>query len=100
MADTATLSESGTPIVKAVDIAYIRISAPDLDAMEAFVSDFGLVVAHRDDDVLISRGLEPTPFLHVVHRGPAKFIGLGVRSGFRRRPGCTGRGCPRLLSGA
>ncbi|MDE0319265.1 MAG: VOC family protein [Acidimicrobiaceae bacterium] len=75
MVDAATLPETATPIVKAVDIAYIRISAPDLDAMEAFVNDFGLVVAHRDDDVLISRGLEPTPFLHVVHRGPAKFMG-------------------------
>ena len=80
MADTATLPETsaGTsaPIVKAKDVAYIRFSAPDLDAMEAFVADFGLVVVYRDNDVLISRGLEPMPFLHVVHRGPAKFIGF------------------------
>ena len=75
MTDTAIMPETATPIVKAVDIAYIRFSAPDLDAMEAFVNDFGLVVVHRDDEVLISRGLEPMPFLHVVHRGPAKFMG-------------------------
>lgn len=75
MAGTATLPEKAAPIVKAADVAYIRFSAPDLDAMERFVIDFGLVVAHRDDDVLISRGLEPMPFLHVVHWGPAKFIG-------------------------
>ena len=80
MADTATLPETsagtGAPIVKAKDVAYIRFSAPDLDAMETFVADFGLVVVHRDDDVLISRGLKPMPFLHVVHHGPAKFIGF------------------------
>ena len=74
MTDTATLPTTAAPIVKARDVAYIRFSAPDLDVMDTFVTDFGLVVAHRDDDVLISRGLEPMPFLHVVHRGPAKFI--------------------------
>ena len=79
MADTATRPETAAPIVKAADVAYIRFSAPDLDAMETFVTDFGLVVAHRDDDVLISRGLEPMPFLHVVHRGPAKFIGFAFQ---------------------
>ena len=75
MTDTATMLETAAPVVKAKDVAYIRLSAPDLDVMETFVTDFGLVVAHRDDDILISRGLEPMPFLHVVHRGPAKFIG-------------------------
>ena len=75
MADTAVLPDTATPIVKAADVAYVRFSAPDLDAMERFVTDFGLVVVHRDDDLLLSRGLEPMPFLHVVHRGPAKFVG-------------------------
>lgn len=64
------------PIVKAKDVKYVRFSAPDLDLMEQFVRDFGLVVVHRDDDVLYSRGLEGSPFLHVVHRGPAKFLGF------------------------
>lgn len=63
------------PIVKAKDVKYVRFSAPDLDAMQTFVEDFGLVVAHRSDDLLISRGLEASPYLHVVHRGPAKFLG-------------------------
>lgn len=75
MTDTATLPARTEPIVKATDVAYIRFSAPDLDMMQTFVEDFGLVVVHRDDDVLISRGLEASPFLHVVHRGPAKFLG-------------------------
>lgn len=64
------------PIVKAKDVSYVRFSAPDLDVMQTFVEDFGLVVVHRDDNALYSRGLEGTPFLHVVHRGPAKFLGV------------------------
>ncbi len=64
------------PVVKAKDVAYVRFSAPDLDLMQQFVEDFGLVVVHRDDDVLISRGIEASPYLHVVHRGPAKFVGF------------------------
>ena len=67
---------SGEPLVKAKDVKYVRMSAPDLDVMETFVKDFGLEVVHRDDDVLYSRGLEGSPFLHVVHRGPAKFLGF------------------------
>lgn len=65
-----------TPVVKAKDVKYVRFAAPDLDLMQTFVEDFGLVVVHRDDDVLYSRGLEGSPFLHVVHRGPATFIGF------------------------
>lgn len=63
-------------LTKAHDVAYVRFAAPDLDIMQTFVEDFGLQVVHRDDDVLYSRGLEGTPFLHVVHRGPAKFLGF------------------------
>ena len=40
------------PLVKAKDVTYVRLSAPDLDLMEQFVGDFGLVVVHRDDDSL------------------------------------------------
>jgi hypothetical protein len=66
---------AGAPITKAHDVAYVRFAAPDLDMIEQFVRDFGLVVAHRDENILVSRGLMPAPFVHVVHRGPAKFIG-------------------------
>ena len=75
MTVNAITSSRSEPIVKAHDVAYVRFSAPDLDLMETFVKDFGLVVVHRDEDMLISRGLEASPYLHVVHRGPAKFIG-------------------------
>ena len=66
---------ASNPITKARDVAYVRFSAPDLDLVEQFVRDFGLVVVHRNENILISRGLMSAPFVHVVHRGPAKFIG-------------------------
>jgi hypothetical protein len=51
-----------TPITKAHDVAYVRFSAPDLDLVEQFVRDFGLVVVHRDENILISRVIMAAPF--------------------------------------
>ena len=60
----------------AKDLAYVRFQAPDLDKMEAFLTDFGLVRAERTDDTLYMRGLDDAPFFHVTHKGDAKFLGL------------------------
>jgi hypothetical protein len=38
--------------IKIRDIAYVRFSAPDLDEMEAFLNDFGMVRAERTTDAL------------------------------------------------
>jgi len=42
--------------IKIQDVAYVRFSAPDLDAMEAFLIDFGMVRAVRTTDTLYMRG--------------------------------------------
>ena len=60
--------------IKVQDIAYVRFSAPDLDEMETFLSDFGMIRAERSADVLFMRGLDEDPFLHVTHRGEAGFV--------------------------
>ena len=44
-------------MIKVLDIAYARFSAPDLDAMEKFVNDFGLQVTARQPDALYALGL-------------------------------------------
>ncbi len=67
------------PLTKAYDVSYVRFSAPDLDMMETFVRDFGLTVVHRDETCIYSRGLEADPFIHVVHKGPPKFIGFAFQ---------------------
>ncbi len=67
-------------IIRIADIAYVRFSAPDLDAMEGFLTEFGLSPAHRNGDTLYMRGAGPSPFVHVTHRGEPGFQGLAFRT--------------------
>lgn len=67
-------------MIKADDIAFVRFSAPDLDQMETFLNDFGLVRAARDDTTLYMRGEGSDPFVHVTHKGAPGFAGVGFRA--------------------
>jgi len=67
-------------IIRIEDIAHVRFRAPDLDAMETFLAEFGLVRAHCDDSRLFMRGLGTSPFLHATEKGEAGFAGLGLRA--------------------
>ena len=67
-------------MIKVKDIAYACFAAPDLDAMERFVTDFGLVVTARRDDVLYARGTDPSPYLHITERGDAGFRGVAFEA--------------------
>jgi catechol 2,3-dioxygenase-like lactoylglutathione lyase family enzyme len=62
--------------VKVKDIAYGRLQAPDLDVMEEFLTNFGMVRAGRTANALYMRGTDPAHHLHVTEKGPAKFVGL------------------------
>jgi catechol 2,3-dioxygenase-like lactoylglutathione lyase family enzyme len=67
-------------MIKVEDIAYVRFSAPDLKEMERFLTDFGLVVSSRGDDVIYARGTDPAPYLHVTERGDAGFRGVAFQA--------------------
>jgi len=67
-------------MIKVDDIAFVRFSAPDLDKMETFLSDFGLTRAHRDDKTLYMRGLDGDPYFHVTHLGEPGFVGLAFEA--------------------
>jgi len=67
-------------MIKVDDIAFVRFSAPDLDKMETFLTDFGLVRAARDDKTLYMRGLDGDPYFHVTHLGEPGFIGLAFEA--------------------
>jgi len=67
-------------MIKADDIAHVRFSAPDLDKMEAFLSDFGMARAARDDNTLYMRGEGGDPFLHVTHKGEPGFAGIAFKA--------------------
>ena len=55
------------------EMAYVRLSVPDLDRMEAFLTDFGMVKVHRDGQRMYMRGIGDAPFLRHRHRArPAR----------------------------
>ena len=57
-------------------MAYVRLSAPDLDRMEAFLKDFGMLRVQRDERRLYMRGVGSSPFLHVTELGEAGLVAL------------------------
>jgi hypothetical protein len=66
--------------IKIQVIAYMRFGAPDLDVMEAFLGEFGMIRTERTDDTLYMRGLDEDPFLHVTHRGAPGFLAAGFEA--------------------
>ena len=66
--------------IKIQDVAYVRFSSPDLDQMEAFLTEFGMIRAERSSDALYMRGLDENPFLHVTHLGEPAFLSAGFKA--------------------
>jgi catechol 2,3-dioxygenase-like lactoylglutathione lyase family enzyme len=66
--------------IKVQDVAFVRFSVPDLDGMEAFLTEFGMVRTERSSDALYTRGLDSDPFLHVTHRGEPAFVGAAFEA--------------------
>lgn len=64
------------PLIKVTDIAYGRLRAPDLDAMEEFLTDFGMVRSARTAGALYMRGTDPPHHIHVTEKGDPAFVGL------------------------
>ncbi len=67
-------------MIKVKDVSYVRFSAPDLDRMERFLTDFGLTISARDDEAIYSRGTDPSPYVHVTERGEAGFRGVAFEA--------------------
>ena len=62
--------------IKVTDIAYGRLRAPDLDAMEEFLTRFGLRRTERTANAFYMRGTDPNHHIHVTEKGDPKFVGL------------------------
>src|SRR6516225_2080771 len=73
---TALPREYDMAWVKAMDIAYGRLKAPDLDVMEEFLTRFGLRRSDRTANALYMRGTDPSHHIHVTEKGNPKFVGL------------------------
>ncbi len=67
-------------MIRVNDLAYVRFRAPDLDRMESFLTDFGMVRAARTDTALYMRGTDPQHHLHVTELGDAAFLGVGLEA--------------------
>jgi catechol 2,3-dioxygenase-like lactoylglutathione lyase family enzyme len=68
------------PQIKVRDIAYGRLRAPNLDAMEEFLTDFGMRRAARTPDALYMRGTDGDHHIHVTEKGDPGFIGLAYHA--------------------
>jgi hypothetical protein len=66
------------PITKVRDIAYGRLRPPDLDAMEVFLTEFGMVRAERTKDALYVRGTDADPFIHATEKRDPGFWGSPI----------------------
>ncbi|MEQ1865569.1 MAG: VOC family protein [Micropepsaceae bacterium] len=71
------------PIIKVREMAFPRLAAPDLDAMESFLIDFGMVRAQRTSDTLYMRGNGTAPYVHVVHKGEPAYLGFAFEAASR-----------------
>jgi catechol 2,3-dioxygenase-like lactoylglutathione lyase family enzyme len=67
-------------MIRIEDVEWVRFTAPDLDEMERFLIDFGLVRAERTEDALYMRGSDAEPWIHETRRGEAGFVGIGFRA--------------------
>jgi catechol 2,3-dioxygenase-like lactoylglutathione lyase family enzyme len=65
------------PLIKATDMAYARLRAPDLDRMEEFLTRFGLIRSDRTNSALYMRGNDPVHHIHITEKGDPKFLGFG-----------------------
>lgn len=62
-------------------IKYVRYSAPDLDVMQGFLEDFGLVLSRRTDKELWMRGAGDEPVLHITEIGSERRgFGIGLQA--------------------
>ena len=66
-------------MIKVEDVSHVAFSAPDLDRMERFLTDFGLS-ASRENGCLYARGLGPASYAHLTEHGEPGFVAMGLRA--------------------
>jgi catechol 2,3-dioxygenase-like lactoylglutathione lyase family enzyme len=68
------------PIIRAADIAWIRLRSPDLDVAERYLTDFGLTRSARTDAALYMRGTDPDHHIHITERGEPSVLSIAFRA--------------------
>ena len=73
------LPRSASPVVKANQLLYAHFERPDLETVERYLIDFGLVRAARTEKELFMRGTGPAPYIYRATPGRnARFLGIGL----------------------
>ena len=67
-------------MIKVDDVVYAMFRAPDLDRMENFLVDFGLMRAHRTESHLYMRACGRDQYAHITELGDPAFVGMGFRA--------------------
>jgi len=68
-------------LIKARELGWARMHAPDLDAMEEFLTHFGLVRAARTPTALYMRGTDSAHHIHVTEKADdARFVGFAYHA--------------------
>ncbi|MFM9971805.1 MAG: VOC family protein [Burkholderiales bacterium] len=63
-------------LVRVSEIAHGRMRAPDLDVMEEFLLEFGMVRSERTNSALYMRGTDPMHHIHITEKGEPRFVGF------------------------
>jgi catechol 2,3-dioxygenase-like lactoylglutathione lyase family enzyme len=90
--------------MKIADISHVIYRCPDLDLIERFLLDFGLVRVRRDADALYMRGAGPAAYCHVVQQSDTPgFGGVALRAAsaadFEAAKRLRGASTAQMLSG-
>lgn len=57
------------PLVKICDVAYVRLGIHDLDVMEKYLFDCGMLRSARTASTLFMRGTGPSHHVHISEKG-------------------------------
>ena len=68
------------PIIKVKRLAYLRVSAPDLEKAEAFLHDFGLKVSARTEAAVYLRGTDAAPHCYVLPQGEPRVTAVAFEA--------------------
>lgn len=66
-------------MIKVQDIISTNYRVPDLDKMERFLTDFGMVRAHREPKRLFMRGAGTLPYITSAEEGDPAFVSCAFR---------------------
>src|SRR5262249_992082 len=68
--------EATMALINVKELAYGRLRAPDLAAMEEFLTHFGMKRSARTPNALYMRGTDDRHHLHVTEKGDPAFVGF------------------------